>query len=241
MKNILERLLAFVVLFLLTPLLSVFLLLIFLEDPSSSPIYVQQRVGKHGKLFRLYKLRSMRPLKSVNFTSTSSKDPRILKTGRIIRKIKLDEIPQLVNIIFGTMSFVGPRPNVQVDVDLYTPYERTLLQYLPGITDPSSIIFSDESSILEPYSSPDLAYNKLIRPWKNVFALRYFKDNTSLTDFLVIILTFMSGINRVNALRLVSKILKCPSNSIYSNVAKRSIPLEQVIIDPPVSASSISW
>ena len=136
------KLLSLALLLFFTPFLVFFCFLILLEDPSQSPFFIQKRIGKYGRPFRLFKLRSMRSLKGINYTSTSSQDPRILKSGYWIRKAKLDEIPQLINILNGSMSLVGPRPNVSSDVDLYTKYEQKLLNVLPGITDPSSIIFS---------------------------------------------------------------------------------------------------
>ena len=98
--------------------------------------------------------------------STSNKDPRITGIGRFIRKYKIDELSQLFNVFLGSMSLVGPRPNVKRDTDLYTSLEKDLFLAKPGITDFSSIVFADEGDILEGHLDPDLAYNQLIRPWK---------------------------------------------------------------------------
>ena len=92
-------------------------------------------------------------------------------TGKTIRRYKIDEIPQLIHVISGKMSFVGPRPNVSADVDLYTEEEVKLLSVSPGITDISSIVFSDEGDILSGSKDPDLKYNQVIRPWKSRLAL----------------------------------------------------------------------
>ena len=103
--------------------------------------------------------------------STSSNDPRITKIGKIIRKLKLDELSQLFNVFIGEMSLVGPRPNVKRETDLYTKVEKNLLSVKPGITDFASIIFSDESEILKNVDDPDISYNQLIRPWKSRLGL----------------------------------------------------------------------
>ena len=175
----------------------------------------------------------MRTIKGINFKSTSKKDPRILKSGTIARKFKFDELPQLFNIILGQMSFVGPRPNVIDDVKKYNNFEKNLLKVNPGITDPSSIIFSDESDILENQPNPDEAYNRLIRPWKNLFALRYTKIRNINTDLIIILLTLYSKINRKKVLKIVSRILGAKANSLSYKVITRNINLENNIIDPP--------
>ena len=110
--------------------------------------------------------------------STSSNDPRITKIGKIIRKLKLDELSQLFNVFIGEMSLVGPRPNVKRETDLYTEVEKNLLRVKPGITDFASIIFSDESEILKNVDDPNISYNQLIRPWKSRLGLFYIKKQS---------------------------------------------------------------
>ena len=139
---------AFFVLLACLPLIIIFSLLIYFED-KSNPFYLGIRVGQNFELFKLYKLRSMIVRKNVGFQSTSSNDDRILKIGKIIRRTKIDELPQILNVLLGNINFVGPRPNVQDEVKKYTNLERILLNYKPGITDFSSIIFSDEGDILK--------------------------------------------------------------------------------------------
>lgn len=233
MNTTLEKIISTIGIIILSPFLVVFLLFIYLEDKSESPIFKQKRVGKKGKIFDIYKLRTMRTIKDINFKSTSLNDPRILKTGDLARKIKFDEIPQLINIILGTMSFVGPRPNVIEDVNKYNNFEKNLLSVNPGITDPSSIIFSDESEILSNYQDPDNAYNEIIRPWKNLFALRYLKNRNTNSDFLLIFLTLFAKFNRKLVLKIIAKILKCKKYSISYKVVTRTIKLEDAIIEPP--------
>ena len=115
--------------------------------------------------------------------STSTDDNRITKVGSLIRQFKIDEIPQLINVLLGQMSFVGPRPNVRSDVDLYTKKEELLLTIKPGITDFSSIIFSDEGEILSGSKDPDLKYNQIIRPWKSRLGILYIQNASFLLDF----------------------------------------------------------
>jgi len=233
MTIIFEKIISIIGLFLLSPFLLIFILLIYLEDPSESPIFRQQRVGTKGKLFYIYKLRTMRRIEGIEFKSTALKDPRILKSGNFARKIKFDEIPQLYNIIKGNMSFVGPRPNVIEDVRKYNDFEKNLLTANPGITDPSSIIFSDESEILSNYDNPDDAYNILIRPWKNLFALRYLNYRNFKTDILLIFLTIFAKINRKEVLKMIAKILKCRKNSISYMIITRNLKLDNSKINPP--------
>lgn len=141
--------------------------------------------------------------------STSANDQRITKIGNVIRKYKLDEICQLWNVLRGEMSLVGPRPNVERGgIALYTQEELGLLAVRPGITDLSSIVFSDEGDILRDSVDPDLDYNRLIRPWKSRLGLLYIEKHTLLLDLKLIILTVVAVISREKALRGVHEILK---------------------------------
>jgi lipopolysaccharide/colanic/teichoic acid biosynthesis glycosyltransferase len=140
--------------------------------------------------------------------STSSNDKRITKIGRVIRKYKIDELMQLFNVLKNDMSFVGPRPNVRYDVELYTSEEKKILFTKPGITDFASIVFSDEGDILSNSANPNLDYNLLIRPWKSRLAIFYISNKGLLLDFLIIFLTILNSIKRKWALYLIYKILK---------------------------------
>ena len=139
--------------------------------------------------------------------STSSSDKRITSTGKFIRKFKLDELTQLINVLRGEMSLVGPRPNVKSETDLYTDAEKRLLKVKPGITDISSIVFSDESNILNNKEDPDLSYNQLIRPWKSRLGLVYIKKRNTILDIILILLTFLNIISRKLTLRIIVKLL----------------------------------
>ena len=180
MKRLFDILISLLGLIILSPVLLVFMYLVYHQD-RHSPFYVAPRVGKDGLMFKMLKLRSM----SINadksgVDSTSVDDVRITPVGHKIRRYKLDEFTQLWNVLIGDMSLVGPRPNVVSDTDLYTDIEKGLLVVRPGITDFSSIVFSDEGEILEGREDPDLSYNQLIRPWKSRLGLIYIKNQSLL-------------------------------------------------------------
>jgi lipopolysaccharide/colanic/teichoic acid biosynthesis glycosyltransferase len=140
--------------------------------------------------------------------STSANDPRITKVGAIIRKLKLDELTQLFNVFKGEMSFVGPRPNVERETNLYSNKEKELLKVKPGITDFASIVFSDESEILKDHLNPDIAYNQLIRPRKNFLALTYIKNRSIILDLKIILLTIFAFVDKRKTLSLIVRILR---------------------------------
>ena len=174
-KRLTDILLSISLLIFISPILFIFSFLIWLDD-KSNPIYVAKRIGKDGKEFNFYKLRSMIiNADASGVDSTSVSDIRITSIGKLIRKFKIDELPQLWHVVIGKMSLVGPRPNVWNDVKIYTEEEKKLLSVKPGITDFSSIIFSDEGEILSKFEDPDLKYNQLIRPWKSRLGLFYIK------------------------------------------------------------------
>jgi lipopolysaccharide/colanic/teichoic acid biosynthesis glycosyltransferase len=205
--DLLNFLIAFLLFIIVLPIIIIFSFLIYFED-KSNPIYFGKRVGKNFKNFNLFKLRSMKINKEVGFQSTSVNDKRILKIGRFIRSTKIDELPQILNILLGNINFVGPRPNVEDEVNKYVQLELRLLNLKPGITDFSSIIFSDEGQILSNSKDPDLDYNLLIRPRKNILALLYFQDRSILSDFYIIVLTVLNVFNRKLTLSLIYKFMK---------------------------------
>ena len=166
----------------LSPILFLAIFLVWKED-KRSPFYVTKRLGKNNKLFKMIKLRSMSvDADKSGVVSSSDNDIRITSIGQKIRRYKLDEFIQLWNVLIGDMSLVGPRPNVKDETDLYTNIEKKLLSVRPGITDFSSIVFSDEGNILKEKNNPDLAYNQLIRPWKSRLGLIYVKNRSFLLD-----------------------------------------------------------
>ena len=208
------------------PILIPVLFLIWKYD-KKSPFYIAPRVGKNGKIFKMLKLRSMIVnADKTGVASTSNNDLRITPIGQKIRKYKLDELVQLWNVLLGDMSLVGPRPNVKSETDLYTDVEKELLSVKPGITDFSSIVFSDEGKILQGKINPDLAYNQLIRPWKSRLGLIYIEHQSFLLDLELIIYTLIAIISKRKSLIWVSNRLEkfgSPKNII--NISKREIEL----------------
>ena len=207
MKRLLDIIVSFFGLLLLSPVLSIVIYLIWKQD-RHSPFYISPRVGKNEKEFNMVKLRSM--IKGADKTgvdSTSTNDSRITPIGHFVRKFKLDEFTQLWNVLKGDMSLVGPRPNVKRETDLYTEVEKDLLKVRPGITDFSSIVFSDENDILKDCEDPDIGYNQLIRPWKSRLGLIYVKHQTILLDVALVILTVVAIVSRHKSLWAVNKIL----------------------------------
>ena len=179
--------------------------MIWWED-KKTPFYIPLRVGKNNKMFKMIKLRSMYvDADKSKVNSTSDNDLRITSIGKKIRKYKLDELVQLWNVLLGDMSLVGPRPNIKSETDLYTDVEKDLLLVKPGITDFSSIVFTDEGKILEDKKDPDLAYNQLIRPWKSRLSLIYIKNQSNLLDLQIIIFTLIAFISKRKALQLINK------------------------------------
>jgi lipopolysaccharide/colanic/teichoic acid biosynthesis glycosyltransferase len=211
--------------------------LVWIQD-WHSPFYIAPRVGKKEKLFRMFKLRSM----IVNadksgVDSTSSNDKRITGVGRFIRKYKLDELTQLWNVLLGDMSLVGPRPNVKRETDLYTLEEKKLLTVKPGITDFSSIVFSDEGDILKDQIDPDIAYNQLIRPGKSMLGIFYIENRNFLLDIKLIFLTIVAIVSKEKALvNLVEILRKFNANSLILQIASRQ---ENLVPMPPPGAKNI--
>lgn len=191
--GILDKLIAVSVLLLASPVLLPALLLVWLQD-FKSPLYVGQRVRLNGAgTFGMYKVRSMvANADKSGLASTSATDNRITPIGHFVRRAKIDELGQLINVLRGEMSLVGPRPQVRHDVDLYTETEQKLLSVKPGITDLASVTFSDEGEILAPYEDADLAYNQLIRPWKSRLALVWIEHRSVALYFRCLYLTFLA-------------------------------------------------
>ena len=208
------------------PILLPITFLVWVQD-LKSPFYIPVRVGKNNKQFKMIKLRSMVvDADSSGVDSTSSNDNRITKIGHIIRKFKLDELTQLWNVFKGDMSLVGPRPNVISETNLYTDVEKKLLKVRPGITDLSSIIFSDEGDILANKNNPDLAYNQLIRPWKSRLGILYIENQSTLLDIQLIFLTIIAIFSRKRAIRWISKkLIDMDANDNIVEISKREIEL----------------
>jgi lipopolysaccharide/colanic/teichoic acid biosynthesis glycosyltransferase len=225
-KRIIDLLAAAAGLVLLSPVLALVLLLVWLQD-FHSPLYIAERVARGGGSFRMIKVRSMvvRADRS-GVESTSANDPRITAVGHVVRRWKVDELSQLWNVLVGDMSLVGPRPNTPREVDQYTPAERELLSVKPGITDISSIVFSDEGEILRDAEDPDRAYAELIRPWKSRLGLLYVRHSSVALDLRLIWLTVVAIFDRPRALAAVERILgELRAETSLQEVARRESPL----------------
>jgi lipopolysaccharide/colanic/teichoic acid biosynthesis glycosyltransferase len=205
-----------------SPILILFLISVWRYD-KKSPLYISPRIGKNNEIFNLIKIRTMTvDADKKGISSTSDNDTRIIPIGQKTRKYKIDELTQLFNVLIGNMSLVGPRPNVKSEVDLYTEIEKELITVKPGITDFSSIVFSDEGKILENKENPDLSYNQLIRPWKSRLGLIYIKHQSTLLDLELMIFTLVAIISKPTALKwVVKKLNKFKVNQKVINVAKR--------------------
>lgn len=222
-----------------SPVLLPVMFLVWRQD-GHSPFYVAERVGLNGKKFRMVKLRSMviNADKS-GVDSTSANDQRITALGHFIRRYKLDELTQLWNVLNGDMSLVGPRPNVKRETDLYTAEEKHLLSVKPGITDFSSIVFSDEGEILKGKDDPDIAYHQLIRPGKSRLGLFYIEKGTFLVDIQLILLTVQAILSKEAALnRLVALMRKLGASDSLCELAARKKPL--VPSSPPGSSRIVT-
>jgi lipopolysaccharide/colanic/teichoic acid biosynthesis glycosyltransferase len=175
----------------LFPLFLVIYLLIILES-SGGGFYLQNRVGKDGIDFKLFKFRSMAKGSDLKGLITiGGNDSRITKVGLFIRKYKIDELPQLFNVLIGDMSIVGPRPEVRKYVEMYTIEQSEVLKVRPGITDYASIEYSNENEILGAAENPNLVYINEIMPIKLKLNLKYIRNNKLNEYFKIIFLTFL--------------------------------------------------
>lgn len=179
----------------LSPLFLIVALWIIIDNPG--PVfYRQQRVGKDGKDFGLLKFRSMRVgADKMSLITIGDRDPRVTRAGYYIRKYKIDELPQLWNVLTGDMSLVGPRPEVRRYVDLYTDEQRKVLSVRPGITDYASIEYIDENRLLAQSTDPDKTYIEQIMPAKIALNMRYI-DHKTLGEYLKILFLTMTKIIR---------------------------------------------
>jgi lipopolysaccharide/colanic/teichoic acid biosynthesis glycosyltransferase len=173
----------------LAPLLALIALLV--KATSAGPVlFVQERVGRGCVPFRLLKFRTMvadAPARGPAITV--GVDPRVTRVGAFLRRTKLDELPQLVNVLRGDMSLVGPRPEVPAYVGLYGEAERRIFAVRPGITDPSSLLYRDESAVLATYPDPERAYREVVLPHKIAVSLAYADSRTVLTDLGLLVRT----------------------------------------------------
>ena len=176
----------------LLPFISVISVVIKAED--GGPVFYRgTRTGRDSIEFQMLKFRTMVvDAEKLGGSSTADDDPRITSIGKTLRKYKLDELPQLINVLKGDMSFVGPRPEVKKYTDLFTGEEKVILSVRPGITDWASLWNPDEGSLLKGAMDPDRAYEELIRPTKLKLQMKYVKERSFFKDFKIIYLTVLA-------------------------------------------------
>ncbi|MBL7928306.1 MAG: sugar transferase [Bacteroidia bacterium] len=164
---------------------------IMIKRDSKGPVFfIQQRVGKNNKDFGILKFRTMFTDAEQKGSLTVGKDKRITRTGRFLRKFKLDELPQLFNVMKGDMSLVGPRPEVKKYVELYNEEQKKVLSVKPGITDTASIQFADENMLLAGCDDPEKKYITEIMPAKLKLNLQYINQQSFLIDLKILLQTF---------------------------------------------------
>ncbi len=189
MTRLFDILFSFFGLLILSPFFVIIWLIIVFTSRGGG-FYTQNRVGKDGVDFSLYKFRSMRKdADKGSLITVGGRDPRITKIGYFIRKFKIDELPQLFNVLKGDMSLVGPRPEVRKYVDLYTDEQKKVLSIRPGITDYASIEYVDENEILGKSDNPDEVYVSQIMPDKIKLNMKYIENKSVKEYFKIIFLT----------------------------------------------------
>ncbi len=161
---------------------------IWIKLDSRGPVFYRQtRVGRYGRDFRIFKFRSMRVGSDKGRQITvGERDPRITRSGYFIRRYKIDELPQLINVFLGDMSIVGPRPEVRKYVDLYSEEQRKVFQVRPGITDLASIKYRNENELLSQVDDPDTYYIDVIMPDKLTINLEYIRHQSFMGDIKII-------------------------------------------------------
>ena len=197
LKRFFDLILSLIGLLIIVPIL--FLITILIKISSSGPVFYKQvRVGKNNKDFKIFKFRTMHVnAHKKGLLTVGGRDPRVTSIGYYLRKFKLDELPQLINVFKGDMSFVGPRPEVRQFVNLYSEIQKKVLNVKPGITDLASIEFRNENEILSKEEDPNQYYIDYIMPKKLEINLKYINQRNLLKDFVVIIKTIRVIFNSV--------------------------------------------
>lgn len=188
-KRLFDILLSLLGIIFLSPVFLAIFILLLLSN-KGKVFFIQKRAGKNNHGFKLVKFRTMKIVSGNNSLITIGvRDPRLTKVGYFLRKYKLDELPQLINILKGEMSFVGPRPEVLKYVELYTVEQKKVLDVRPGLTDFASLKFFDENRILAKYDNPEKAYIEQILPEKLRLSLKYIEEQNFWLDMKLIWLT----------------------------------------------------
>jgi lipopolysaccharide/colanic/teichoic acid biosynthesis glycosyltransferase len=192
-KKIFDFLVSFFGLIIFSPLFLIIAILIKLD--SEGPVFYRgERIGKDGKPFRIFKFRTMvKDAEKLGGPSTSADDPRLTKLGKVLRKYKVDELPQLINVLKGEMSLVGPRPEVPSEVETYNEEtKKIILSVKPGMTDLATLANLHEEEILKGSEDPHQTYRKLIKPRKLKLAVEYVKKRSFWLDLVIILKTIKS-------------------------------------------------
>ena len=192
LKRIFDIVLSLIGIVILLPVFLIVTGLIYLLDGGPA-LFTQVRVGRYGKLFKILKFRTM-TIQQVEGSSqiTVGADSRVYPLGKLLRSCKLDETPQLINVLLGEMSFVGPRPEVEKYVKMYSEAQRDVLKFRPGITDPASILFRNESEVLASFPDPERAYVENIMPKKLTVNQAYISKANVVRDMRVIVITLLA-------------------------------------------------
>lgn len=189
MKRLFDIFFSFWGLFFLLPYLAIIAIFI-VADSKGGVFFKQVRVGKNNKDFKIFKFRTMKPdSDKKGLITVGAKDNRVTKIGYYLRKYKLDELPQLINVLVGDMSFVGPRPEVRKYVEIYNPEQQKVLEVKPGITDYASIEYSNENELLAKSNDPDKTYIEEVMPAKLKLNLKYINEIGLSTDIKIIFAT----------------------------------------------------
>jgi lipopolysaccharide/colanic/teichoic acid biosynthesis glycosyltransferase len=187
-KRVIDLILSILGIAVLWPLLLVCGLAVKISSPGPV-LYLGKRTGQFGKPFKIFKFRSMQiDAESVGGSTTGERDPRITRIGAYLRKYKLDELPQLFNVLIGDMSFVGPRPEVEEYTNQYSSEEQKILDVRPGITDLSSLKFNDLQQIVGD-ENPDEVFQRDVLPQKNALRLQYAKEHNIFMDLKILVMT----------------------------------------------------
>jgi lipopolysaccharide/colanic/teichoic acid biosynthesis glycosyltransferase len=242
MKRALDFFAALIGLIALAPVLVSIALVVWIED-RHAPLYRGLRVARGGCEFRMLKFRTMVPdAWKTGVYATASDDTRITRVGKWLRAAKLDELPQLWNVLIGEMSLVGPRPQVPSDARLFTSEERRLFELRPGITDLASIVFEDEGSLLRGAADADLLTQQILRPWKSRLALAY-REHAGTNVFLdlrIIGLTLLAAVSPRRASAGVERILsEWHANPLLRNAIRQIGNRQAPAAWPPPGANTV--
>lgn len=190
LKEVFDRSMALFGIILFMPLMLILAILISIRMPGDSVLFRQKRVGRKGKLFTMVKFRTMVPNHSGSSVSVAG-DVRITPLGAILRRYKLDELPELWNVLCGDMSFVGPRPDVPGYADKLSGKERIILELKPGITGPATLKYRNEEQLLATFPDPTRYNDEVIFPDKVKINLKYFYNHSFMGDLKIIVQTFL--------------------------------------------------